>query len=412
MQFRLFSLFILLSLIKSLKASDSTRVLFIGNSITYFNNMPFTFQDISNSLGKKVKVSMYAPGGTGFIDHVADPAVYNLLRNSWDVVVLQPGTSESAGTSSSVNTTISRGKTLIDSIKKYSVCAKVFLYQIPYGVPSSTTWNTYFTVQTMFKDSVGKMADSLKVQMIAAGECARAYYTKYQNLALHNSYNDIHPNPLGSYLTACAAYNSIFQDTIRHCTYYETLHQDTAHKFFAISDSVILKHKTNWRINTFNLHADFTSAALGSTITFTNNSTHFNFVSWKFGDGNISSLPNPQHTYALPGTYTVTLYAMNVNCTDSISKVMTINSTGISESESRVEDLLVYPNPTTTSITIKHPDKIITSLKLFDLMGKELFSKSLNANEEELNLENLVAGVYFIEVNKITRIKIIKVLTQ
>src|ERR1700752_2614095 len=124
--------------------------------------MPFTFQDISNNLGKNVKVTMYAPGGTGIIDHVADPSVYSLFRNTWDVVVLQPGTSESAGTSSSVNATIGRGKTLLDSIKKYSACAKVFLFQIPYGVPSASTWSTYFSVQTMYRDSVGKMADSLK----------------------------------------------------------------------------------------------------------------------------------------------------------------------------------------------------------------------------------------------------------
>lgn len=412
MCFRLFSLLVLLSLTKISKASDSTRVLFIGNSITYFNNMPYTFQDISNNLGKKVKVTMYAPGGTGFVNHVSDPNVYNLFRNNWDVVVLQPGSNESAGTSASVNTTIGRGKTLIDSIKKYSVCAKVFLYQIPYGVPSSTTWNTYFTVQTMFRDSVGKMADSLKVPMIAAGECVRAYYTKYQNLALHGSYNDIHPNSLGSYLIACAAYNSIFQDTIKQCTYYETLHQDTAHKFFAISDSVILKNKTNWRINTYNLHADFISASLGSVISFTNSSTHFNSVLWKFGDGNTSLSLNPQHTYSFPGTYTVTLYAIDVNCTDSVSKVITINSTGIVESDSRVEDLLVYPNPTVGSITIKHTDEIITSIKVFDVTGKELISKSLNANEEKLDLQNFDAGVYFIEVNKTTRVKIIKVLTQ
>jgi hypothetical protein len=42
-----------------------------------------------------------------------------------------------------------------------------------------------------------KMADPLKVQMIAAGECARAYYTRYQNFTLHATYNDIHRGPLG-----------------------------------------------------------------------------------------------------------------------------------------------------------------------------------------------------------------------
>jgi hypothetical protein len=397
----------ILALAQSAKASDdTTRVLFIGNSMTYFNNMPNTFRDISNNLGKKVKVAMYAPGGTGFVNHVSDPAVYAMFRQSWDVVVLQPGTNESAGTSASVNTTIARGKVLMDSIKKYSACARIYLYQIPYSVPSPSTWSSYFSVQTMFRDSVGKMADSMKVQMIAAGECARAYYRRHQNFALHTTYNDIHPGPLGSYLVACAAYVSVFQDSVKSCTEYAGIHQDSARKFFAISDTVILRHKASWRINTYNLHAGFSHSLSGTTLTFTNTSTHFTNLLWKFGDGTTSALLNPQHSYNGAGTYTVTLLATNATCTDSTQRtVLVLGPTGISESENNSAS--IFPNPATHHLTIKSKAMIV-SLKLFDVSGKELSVKSNTSNLTELELSGLEPGVYFLEINSSSRIRFVK----
>lgn len=42
--------------------------------------------------------------------------------------------------------------------------------------------------------------------------------------------------------------------------------------------------------------------------------------SWNFGDGNTSSLQNPNHIYTTAGTYTVTLTASNASSSDSVTK--------------------------------------------------------------------------------------------
>jgi PKD repeat protein len=58
--------------------------------------------------------------------------------------------------------------------------------------------------------------------------------------------------------------------------------------------------------------ANFTSVVNGATATFTN--TTFGNASsylWDFGDSDTSTLANPSHTYAAPGTYTVVLTAIN-----------------------------------------------------------------------------------------------------
>ena len=51
-------LFLLLSL--NVKAQDTTKVLFIGNSITYYNDMPENFEDIVNSTSDIIEVTIYA----------------------------------------------------------------------------------------------------------------------------------------------------------------------------------------------------------------------------------------------------------------------------------------------------------------------------------------------------------------
>ncbi len=50
----------------------------------------------------------------------------------------------------------------------------------------------------------------------------------------------------------------------------------------------------------------------GLTAQFTNTSQDADTYQWNFGDGQTSSAVTPQHTYAAPGVYTVTLTAFNI----------------------------------------------------------------------------------------------------
>ena len=62
-------------------------------------------------------------------------------------------------------------------------------------------------------------------------------------------------------------------------------------------------------------------------VIFTNiSSGRYNYI-WSFGDGNISNLKNPTHTYFYNGTYTVTLFAIDTlnNTTDTAMGIITCN---------------------------------------------------------------------------------------
>lgn len=66
------------------------RVLFIGNSHTYYNDMPQIFAQLARERGLDCEVTMIAHGGWFLEQHQAEPDVrFNILYGHYDYVVLQ-----------------------------------------------------------------------------------------------------------------------------------------------------------------------------------------------------------------------------------------------------------------------------------------------------------------------------------
>lgn len=87
------------------------------------------------------------------------------------------------------------------------------------------------------------------------------------------------------------------------------------------SNTIIL---TNF-INVLNIpSSNFTHSANGLVVTFTNTSVGGTSWLWNFGDGNTSTLQNPVHTYAVGGSYTVTLTTTNPCGSTTITKTVAL----------------------------------------------------------------------------------------
>lgn len=72
-----------------------------------------------------------------------------------------------------------------------------------------------------------------------------------------------------------------------------------------------------------------TEGAAPFAATFMNASTNATSYLWDFGDGNTSTDENPSHTYTVPGTYTVTLTAMNgpAKAIKTVTDLITVTGT-------------------------------------------------------------------------------------
>jgi hypothetical protein len=72
------------------KAQDTLRVLFLGNSYTSFNNLPTLVQSMATSAGKTMIVDNNMPGGFTISQHLNDPtSLAKINAGNWDYVVIQ-----------------------------------------------------------------------------------------------------------------------------------------------------------------------------------------------------------------------------------------------------------------------------------------------------------------------------------
>ena len=72
------------------------RVLFVGNSHTYTNDLPGMVAGLAAMRGVDLQTGMVAEPGHSLADHLAQPRLREALQGEWDWVVLQQGPSSTA----------------------------------------------------------------------------------------------------------------------------------------------------------------------------------------------------------------------------------------------------------------------------------------------------------------------------
>jgi hypothetical protein len=74
----------------SVQAGVADRVLFVGNSLTYYNDVPRIVASMLAATDHPIKVDMLASGGATMADHLREGQLAKLLdMHAYDVVVLQ-----------------------------------------------------------------------------------------------------------------------------------------------------------------------------------------------------------------------------------------------------------------------------------------------------------------------------------
>ena len=83
------------------------------------------------------------------------------------------------------------------------------------------------------------------------------------------------------------------------------------------------------------------------------------------------------------------LYIDNINISyENTTGIETINNAIVS----------IYPNPTKTQLTV-HSSKLFSKVRIIDIMGKEVFTKSIDLTKNLIiNTSNLDNGYYSIQL--------------
>jgi parallel beta-helix repeat protein len=141
--------------------------------------------------------------------------------------------------------------------------------------------------------------------------------------------------------------------------------------------------------------ASFSYTPSGLLISFTNTSTNGLFYNWDFGDGNTSTLQNPDNFYSASASYTVTLIVTN-NCgSDTFS--LQITPVGIRDYKIN-SNLIIYPNPSSDLVNVGFTGLSggDGELKIFDQLGRmvDRYSINLNSKNKMIVISGLDKGFY------------------
>ncbi len=148
----------------------------------------------------------------------------------------------------------------------------------------------------------------------------------------------------------------------------------------------------------------FNLTAAGATVT-ANYNTEGEVASyaWDFGDGTIiTNEPNPTHTYADNGNYTITLTIITSLCAEerSASETYSVNVLGINDITD-TKRLLLYPNPSSNWVNISTAtSQVITNVQVQNVLGETVLNKRNTTPRQSLqiNMEAFSTGVYFVSV--------------
>lgn len=134
------------------------------------------------------------------------------------------------------------------------------------------------------------------------------------------------------------------------------------------------------------------SLSINDTIKFSNHSKNAKYYMWTFGDGGISSIEKPLHTYKSAGIYQIRLHVRNDNYFDTISKIIYINSTPLVAKPTACFDYIPI-----SAIKINNPVKF-TNCSLNSKNFYWDFGDGTTSSEYEPSHSYKVDGTYIIKL--------------
>jgi len=222
-----------------------TRVLFLGNSYTYVNDLPSTFARLAGSAGRPVQVSMVANGGETLAQHAAAADSKSaIVSQRWTYVVLQEQSQTPATWGGQVSM-YPAVRTLDGQIESAGATPLLFMaWAHRDGMPESGLAD-YAAMQLQIDNAYLAIAREQKVPVAPVGYTWSVVRRDHPEISLWGD-DGSHPNGAGTYLAACVFYAVIFRSSPSGLSYHGGIDDGQARILQDEAGSQVLDHASDW----------------------------------------------------------------------------------------------------------------------------------------------------------------------
>ena len=176
------------------------RLLFIGNSHTYVNDMP---EIVKINAMEEIEVVMLARAGITFNDHLQDPSFHFMIKQTFDGVIIQQAAHSPCP---SKEETLRDANKIIEEAKRFHQCVYVL---VPWAHKG------YDDIFTQMMDIYDQVVNENHIKGIY---CGKVIQSLWHEMDLFYR-DDEHLSPLGSYVEACCILNTVLhQKTFKALT--------------------------------------------------------------------------------------------------------------------------------------------------------------------------------------------------
>lgn len=187
------------------------RILFVGNSFTYYCDMPGMLARLSAEAGYELSVASVTKGGW-WLERYADPEneMYAPLHETyqtqqWDHIILQEQSFNPANDPE-------RYLAAVRKLTKQLACKQFIIYQTWAWEDGSeklaTTGMTYQQMQEGLRDGCRRAAQELNALLVPVGDAWRTCYETHPEIKLYKD-DHFHPCVTGAYLTSCVFFGAL-----------------------------------------------------------------------------------------------------------------------------------------------------------------------------------------------------------
>lgn len=265
----------------AIKEANPLEILFIGNSYTYYNNLPQMLKELALLSGKEVYIDAHVYGGRSLYEHAIDElSTEKIKERKWDFIILQ-GTGRRIAYPATFNEfPIGDALEILTNEIRDNCSSTRIIFFMPWADEDGMTWYEDWTIEyeQMQTDIYTNTLQYAKIFKLSIAPIGWVWYAvlSEKNFPLHflhsNDWN--HPSIKGSFLTACVIFSSIFIESSVDNPYHASLDIAEANYFKTIASNLVLENLDDWRIspytdtacgeltNTNAIYADYNKSAV------------------------------------------------------------------------------------------------------------------------------------------------------